>query len=435
MAPNFSFRWPFLLKAALSILVAFSSHLGWHHCFACHEFRLELSQDVQPGCGGQVESRCASSLLCASQPRFPRTPPLASPSSPVRLEGGSGEAESHELWKLNLNAESAFDRNAMLGIGVPPDPKRCECAKRGTHREQCAKESAATAMQWAQKVRTAQSRVPWAPWAAWAAWAWGNGPEASQPPAAAELPAEAVPGGAVQPGTATRFGTLHLKLRRRQSERPGLCQNTNPNESKLYWVEHLVHLSTTSKRVCVWRVTEIVYLGISEATGSRSPSWSQWRIWKASHDRSPSLHTTPGICGTCLMGDDGSEASNQGRKWSRGGAVPVQAVSLVGLVTGFAWIRYIVLDSDFFPLGVEGSFWWSQSQVEYTAECMVAGRVWQLTLKIHTIIETILQPIIVRDGWTGRSSRRWNIMTRSVNCVNELKTSQSERFVQKVFIT
>ena len=57
------------------------------------------------------------------------------------------------------------------------------------------------------------------------------------------------------------------------------------------------------------------------------------------------------------MGDDGSEASNQGRKWSRGGAVPVQAVSLVGLVTGFAWIRYIVLDSDFFPLGVEGSFW------------------------------------------------------------------------------
>ena len=226
---------------------AFSSHLGWpHHCFACHEFRFELSQDVQPGCGGQVESRCASSLLCAAQPRFPRTPPLASPSSPVRLEGGSGEAESHELWKLNLNAESAFDRNAMLGIGVPADTKRCECAKRGTHREQCAKESAAStaAMQWAQKVRTVQSTVPWAPWAAWAAWAaWAtradvpNAPQAPQPPAAAKLPTEAVPGRTVQPGTATRFGTLHLKRQRQSQERPGLNSwtriQTNPNESKL----------------------------------------------------------------------------------------------------------------------------------------------------------------------------------------------------------
>eukprot|EP00435_Cladocopium_sp_Y103_P053153 s1622_g16.t9 len=60
-----------------------------------------------------------------------------------------------------------------------------------------------------------------AAWAAWATWVTGADVPASQtpqPPAAAELPTEAVPGRTVQPGTATRLGTLHPKQRQRQSQ-------------------------------------------------------------------------------------------------------------------------------------------------------------------------------------------------------------------------
>ena len=130
-----------------------------------------------------------------------------------------------------------------------------------------------------------------------------------------------------------------------------------------------------------------------------------------SHDRSPSMHQHQ------VFVELGSEASNQlGRKWSRGGAVPFQAVSLVGLVSGFmhsVWKVTVACRS--------------QSDREVNRRWSTLPSAWWQAGSDNShskdIIEAILQSMIVR---TRRSSRRWNIMTRSVNYVNELKTSQSE---------